>query len=754
MNPWEEFVEKVRLSVKLSDIVKDYIKVTPNGTHKYKACCPFHSEKTPSFNLDDSVGMFHCFGCGVGGDVFTFVKMKEGFSDFRQTVEKIASKLGIQPPAKRIYNKEEQNHFDGIHKALSSASNHFVSNLKLERNAFAIKYLINNRGLDQSAINNFQIGFANKNGNIAYILKEEGIKEEAIIDSGIARKKSGMLLDFFSDRIMIPILDEKSTIVGFGGRVITSQTNSPKYLNSQDSAVFKKGNILFNFARAKLSFFSSKNHILIVEGYMDVISMSMLNYDSCVAPLGTSITPRQLKMIMSFDNSPVVCFNSDAAGRKAALRCAKLCFPLLKVGTVIRFTFPVGEGVKDLDDIRMNSSSKSSAREKIDKMINNSKELQDFIFESILYEKDLSNPNILAGIEKELSEFTNLIEDQNVKVSYRAFFKSKMYLVYRKIGSFKRQNEGSIGINNSKFPFSGYRSNLFYGSKKWNNKAFPVPFFGNNALSDFSLEEDYSSLLKTSLYHAIGLLHIVINFPYLFFVDINFSEIFEKSDNNSKRELPFDIREKFEKLDPKIILRDILECPEILPQMDEEIESEIFNIIYLSRQEFDGIGSNSIHDIICFYIEKAKNLNRKITLDTSTDISGLEFIENPKIKKILTLYHKRQYRSKATFDTFLMMCALKPKDQLLYLALNYQSIKIMEEIEAIDRSDSKRDQSFNNNISFQDEESEINNTLEDKETQLTSSDIIALRAKKKKILYQELKNIKKELNNILDYEDF
>ncbi|MBL0725439.1 MAG: DNA primase [Alphaproteobacteria bacterium] len=667
MNSWKDFTEQVRSVVKLSNIVSRYAKLESNGSHKYKCKCPFHSEKTASFHIDDQKGAFHCFGCHVYGDVFNFVQKKDGIVDFKNAVKELARRFSIPIPEYKAYNSSDLSKFSAMYDTLEKATLFFKNCLKSQENVFAMNYLRGKRKLDSDVIDEFNIGFAPAGFNslsLVSYLRQLGCKDTWIIATGLARDRNGSLLDFFYNRIMIPITDKNSKVIGFGGRLINDSPNAPKYLNTSDKELFRKGNILFNFARARLSFFTTKQHILVVEGYMDVIAMSMIGYKSCVAPLGTAITVGQIRLILSIDKSPIVCFNSDNAGVNAACRCAKICLPLLSAGTVVRFAFPIDQQAKDLDDVRVAAGSKKNAKLKLQTIINSSLELQDFLWNDMVKGFDLQNANELAKLEKLVREMVTSINDEDVKVSYKNFFKSKMYTLYRQKQSsnFKQNNTNKLLITNKRV-------------RKIYDKDDSIVCFGkNNILSNSNITPDSSTFQKSPLYRSVGILYMVCKFPYLFTNSFNFCA---KDSKNQLKDFVIKIGSSsvdFSNVDLSCILLDIEKSANIAPEeLKDEINAEIGNILTAAEKDFKTFDRGDIVGLFRFYAEKAYD-----------DLIYEDVILNTEIVNSLHKYANQNYRSQDAFTNFVRDVLLYPKKQLQITVLTLYIDNLDREIEQQD----------------------------------------------------------------------
>lgn len=312
----------IRSRVDLVELIGERVRLTRSGK-KWKGLCPFHPEKSPSFYVDPDLGLFHCFGCHVGGDLFAWV-MKTENVEFREALEFLAERAGIKLSTRKGSSNQE------LPQLLDAANTFFRSQLESHRN---VKDYLEKRGIPVDVIDDWELGYAPSEGTaLASHLKAKGFKlqeaSEAGLVSGEAHHGYG---DFFRDRLMFPIRDERGRLVAFGGRALGVET--PKYLNSRDSLLFRKSETLFGLHRARKAK-TERQPVILVEGYFDVIACHRAGLQTAVAPLGTSFTSQHAAKITKWFDSIVVLFDGDDAGRKAAQRIMALLGPL---GTETRF---------------------------------------------------------------------------------------------------------------------------------------------------------------------------------------------------------------------------------------------------------------------------------------------------------------------------------------------------------------------------------------------------------------------------------
>ena len=309
----DDVIEQIKESIDIVNLISDYIPLKKSGTN-YVGLCPFHNEKTPSFTVSEAKDFFHCFGCGEGGDGVTFVMKKENL-DFPHALKFLADKYGIPIDDNPIDDKilEEKNRAYEMNR---DAARFFHDNLI--NNPRALAYL-EKRKINPKVIRQFGIGFAKDSwDNLYNFLKLKGYKDEELEKVGLIGKRTGNngYYDSFINRIIFPIIDTKSRVVGFGGRVLDN--TMPKYLNSKDTIVFNKGNHLYGLNLLNKQ--SSRKRILLVEGYMDVISLYTRGINYSAASLGTALTTRQSQLIKRYGEEAYICFDSDFAGIKATLK--------------------------------------------------------------------------------------------------------------------------------------------------------------------------------------------------------------------------------------------------------------------------------------------------------------------------------------------------------------------------------------------------------------------------------------------------
>ena len=398
-----ETIDEILLRNDVESVIGSYVSLKRAGTN-LKGLCPFHSEKTPSFTVYPSDNSFYCFGCGVGGNVVTFIRQIEHL-DYPDAIEFLAKRSGITV----VRDKEEQNY--GVKRIDKSrflkmnvdAAKFFHMALFSEdaKAKAALEYFTQKRGLSLATIKHFGLGFAPDNFDslMNYMLKKGYTRDELFVGFLIGKSESGRYYDAFRNRVMFPIIDVTGNVIAFGGRVMDD--SKPKYKNTMDTPVFKKSRNLFalNFAKN-----SGADSLILCEGYMDVIALHAAGFTNAVATLGTAITPEQARVMSRYTKKVIISYDADEAGQKAAQKALRL---LDEVGIDVNvIKVP---GAKDPDEY-----IKTYGKEKFREVINNSKSKFEYNMDSILSKYDVNLPQDKINA---LGELENLIS--------RVYFKAE-----------------------------------------------------------------------------------------------------------------------------------------------------------------------------------------------------------------------------------------------------------------------------------------------------------------------------------------
>jgi DNA primase len=340
-----DFAREVKSQVDIVRVIGDYVRLKKGGPDRWMGLCPFHSEKTPSFSVHARLQIFKCFGCGKGGDVFSFVMEHQGLT-FRETLELVAEQHGIPMPERRDPEAAdaEATKREAIFRAHEITQKHFAETLLSPQGEEARTYL-KNRGLDREAVDQFGIGYAPRGNGLVDLLRGQGLAEDLLVESGLAGKPEDRpgLYSFFRDRVTFPIHGHTGKVIGFGARALRDG-QEPKYLNSRESAIYNKRTVLYSMHRAKEGI-RKHNRVVLVEGYMDVIGVARAGVAETVACCGTSLTPQHAHTLSRLADTVIINFDSDKAGQAAAERSVEV---LLQEGLEIR-VLQLSTG-KDPDD--------------------------------------------------------------------------------------------------------------------------------------------------------------------------------------------------------------------------------------------------------------------------------------------------------------------------------------------------------------------------------------------------------------------
>lgn len=410
----EAFIDELKQRLTLSKIISKTVKLKRNGP-VYKGLCPFHQEKTPSFTVQDHRGTYYCFGCHASGDVISFVNQTEKTS-FEDTVTYLANLAGMELPKQNAAEQQEVKHKHSLVEVLVKATKWFQNQLRLSINHEAYEYL-ERRGIDNEDIEKFSLGYAPSNGLVAF-LQKEGISIELAIEVGLVIKSSSGYVERFRNRVIFPIKNLKNQIVGFGGRALSSEI-MPKYLNSPETVLFKKNNLLYGMDIASKQSFKT-DRVIVVEGYMDAIFMHKAGFHETVASLGTAFNQTHLNILWSMVNEPILCFDGDEAGLKAMSKAAYVALPLLKPGITLKFVFLPKNS--DPDDV-----IKQSGASYIKKLIESSVNLSDFIWREELKQVNMATPEGKALLEHKVYELVKQISNINVRNYYHQFMKERLW---------------------------------------------------------------------------------------------------------------------------------------------------------------------------------------------------------------------------------------------------------------------------------------------------------------------------------------
>ncbi|MFC3076334.1 DNA primase [Shinella pollutisoli] len=421
------FLDEIRDRVPISDVIGKRVTWDRRKTNvsrgDYWACCPFHGEKSPSFHCEDRKGRYHCFGCGVSGDHFRFLTDLDGLS-FPEAVQQIADMAGIAMPQPDPQAERREKERMGLVEVMEMASRFFEEQLQTPAGARARAYL-RDRGLSGRTIETFRLGYAPDSRNaLKEFLAGKGVPKEAIEACGLVVHGPDIPVSYdrFRDRIMFPILSLREKVIAFGGRAMSPDAPA-KYLNSNETELFHKGSVLYNHARARRAV-QDAGTVIAVEGYMDVIALHQAGIDNAVAPLGTALTENQLDLIWKMTPQPVLCFDGDGAGLRAASRAADLALPHIRPGRSVRFALlPDG---KDPDDL-----VRHEGRTPFDAVMAGARPLADMIWNREVQAGPLDTPESRAELEARLRRITGTIADEDVRRHYQQEMRDRLNAFFR-----------------------------------------------------------------------------------------------------------------------------------------------------------------------------------------------------------------------------------------------------------------------------------------------------------------------------------
>jgi DNA primase len=401
----QHFKDELRRRTSLSQVIGRHVKLTKKGD-RYVGLCPFHQEKTPSFHVRDGDGYYHCFGCGVSGDAISFLCEKEGLG-FMDAVRQLADAAGMDVPESKPQDPELTAKRNKSMVILDESARQFQSALAAGDNP-AAAYL-KKRGIDQSAIETFRLGFAPRSGLIE-ALKRFGHSPEEIIESGMARisDRDQSRYEMFRHRLMFPITDTRGQVIAFGARALSDE-QQPKYLNSAESPIFQKKHVLYGMDLARVAVRQGLP-LVVAEGYMDVIAIHQSGLAAAVAPLGTALTEDQIKLLWRMDDQPILCFDGDVAGKAAALKALIRSLPLLEPGKTLRLAL-MPPGV-DPDDL-----IKSQGRDAFAQLLRETVSWMDGLWDGIAVGYNLDDPSQRAAFWQDIRNHVREISNGQMRAS-------------------------------------------------------------------------------------------------------------------------------------------------------------------------------------------------------------------------------------------------------------------------------------------------------------------------------------------------
>ncbi|MEC3910873.1 DNA primase [Sphingobium sp. CR2-8] len=467
-----QWLDELRARTSLSTLIGKTIKVTKAG-REYKACCPFHNEKTPSFTINDEKGFYHCFGCGAHGDAIRWMTDQRGLP-FMEAVKELAAAASMDVPAADPRAAKRAEAAKGLHDAMAAAQGFFEEQLGGIDGGEARAYL-QKRGISDATRRAFGFGYSpDGRGRLKTALKDFG--DPMLVEAGLLIDPDGIdpdgnkgkrreSYDRFRGRLMLPIRDIRGRVIAFGGRILGA--GEPKYLNSPDTPLFDKGRTLYNIDRASPAS-RQTDRVIVVEGYMDVIALAQAGFGDAVAPLGTALTEHQIERLWKMVEVPILCFDGDSAGQKAAIRAATRALPLLRPGHSLCFaTLPPGQ---DPDDLLRASGPKA-----MDAVLDAAEPLIERLWSHELAAAPLDTPEQKAALKQRLRTITDAIAHPDVRAHYAHEFRERYdarFFARRDSGPSQQRAQGGN---------AGYGGGARWQRDKRGNWKPPIPSAGTEA---------------------------------------------------------------------------------------------------------------------------------------------------------------------------------------------------------------------------------------------------------------------------------
>ncbi|MFC7291411.1 DNA primase [Hirschia litorea] len=461
----EAFIDELKDRLPISGYIGRKVKLVRSGKN-FKGLSPFKDEKTPSFYVDDEKRTYRCFSTQQSGDIIAFVQETEGLS-FQEAIEKLAQMAGMELPTENASEKKQVKKRKSLFELMEAAVSFYEAQLRGSNGELARNYLQKKRGLNEGAWARHRIGYAPEGWQTLHDhLVEQGATAKDLLEIGLVRESKQANkppYDAFRHRIIFPILDPTGRPIALGGRALESaevlkDKGIPKYVNSSETPLFHKSSVIYNYGRARDAIYKLSRHagsddpfargLIVSEGYMDVIAMAEKGFSTAVAPMGTALTEEQLKMLWRVGPEPIMCFDGDSAGQKAAMRAVDLALPLLEPGKSVFVTL-LPQGM-DPDDLLKTEGGKEGLRD----LLRNARPLVDLLWERELGRESLDTPERIAGFEARLDDAVASIGHEKVRVAYMRELKDRRYQYFREL----------------RFAKKDQRSNNNWGGKKWDGK--------------------------------------------------------------------------------------------------------------------------------------------------------------------------------------------------------------------------------------------------------------------------------------------
>jgi DNA primase len=430
------FIDNLRTRVNISSVIGTVVNLKHKGKGEFVGLCPFHKEKTPSFSVSDNKGFYHCFGCGVHGDVIRFITDYKGLP-YAEAIKDLARQAGIELPKLEKTDLQREKRLEDSYEVLELATKWFENNLNSSAGMEARIYL-KNRGLTEDTIKKYRLGFAPDEWEaLKKYLNSKNVDDETIAICGLitSNENNTKKYDRFRNRIIFPIFSSTGKVIAFGGRIMGNSKELAKYINSPETDLFKKGYTLYGFNFAKDMAYKT-SQIIAVEGYMDVIALQQAGFENTVAPLGTALTENHIKLLWKVSQEPILCLDGDEAGLRASKKFAEEYVALLEPGYTIKFAF-VPNGL-DPDEF-----IKANGKQAFERILKNSKVLSDMLWDASYSSSKLKTPEDKSAFAQKINNFVASIKNANVREFYKKEYSSRIF----KLGLGNKNNNVKITPN-------------------------------------------------------------------------------------------------------------------------------------------------------------------------------------------------------------------------------------------------------------------------------------------------------------------
>lgn len=484
-----QFLDELRTRIGVVDVVGKRVKLVRKG-REHSGLCPFHNEKTPSFTVNEEKGFYHCFGCGAHGSAIDFVMETEGLN-FPEAVERLAGEAGMEVPRDTPEERERQKRRADLYDVMEAASAFFEKSLRMPEGKAGLAYL-KDRGLSDATMKGFRLGFSpdNRDALKAALLREDITEDQMVACGLLKRPEDGRSpYGYFKGRVMFPITDRRGRVIAFGARIIGQ--GEPKYLNSPETDLFHKGRTLYGLHQALVPA-RDAGTVVVTEGYMDVIGLAQGGMAHAVAPLGTALTEEQLLLLWKMTPEPVLCFDGDSAGQRAAMRAAERALPILKPGFQLRFAvMPAGE---DPDSLIA-----SGGKPAMQTVLDAADPLSEVLWRKESGGRLPATPEERASVQKALDSHVRNIQDPTVRKHFSQAFSERLWPQGEPSSRGGWQSKGGQGRGNNQ--------GRGRGRGRWNEPELGI------GLSHNQVEKQKADKLR---HGAQTMLAAVINHPDVF----------------------------------------------------------------------------------------------------------------------------------------------------------------------------------------------------------------------------------------------